>query len=101
MPGTGGENVKKSNFEQINYLFTVISFQKNEELSRNSLYESDSMKGRKLMDTFADSLRHVNKLYNKVFGYSARKVPAHMPHMIDRHIMADLQDRSGAFFRFF
>ena len=46
---------------------------------------------RKLMDTFADSLLHVNKIYNRKFGYIARKVPAHMPHMIDVQIMNELQ----------
>ncbi len=39
-------------------------------------------KKRKLLDTFADSLRYVNKLFNQVYGLSARKVPSHMPHMI-------------------
>ncbi|XP_053318720.1 N-acetylglucosamine-1-phosphotransferase subunits alpha/beta [Spea bombifrons] len=48
--------------------------------------------GRKLQDTFADSLRYVNKLLNSKFGFTSRKVPAHMPHMIDRLVMQDLQD---------
>lgn len=39
-------------------------------------------KKRKLLDTFADSLRHVNKLFNNIYGFAARKVPSHMPHMI-------------------
>ena len=43
------------------------------------------------MDTFADSLLHVHRIYNRKFGYTARKVPAHMPHMIDVKIMNDLQ----------
>jgi hypothetical protein len=41
-------------------------------------------KKRKLLDTFADSLRHVNRLFNQIYGYMARKVPAHMPHFIDK-----------------
>lgn len=48
--------------------------------------------GRRLHDTFADSLRYVNKLLNSQFGFTSRKVPAHMPHMIDRFIMQELQD---------
>ena len=48
--------------------------------------------GRKLQDTFADSLRYVNRLLNGQFGFTSRKVPAHMPHMIDRLIMQELQD---------
>jgi UDP-N-acetylglucosamine-lysosomal-enzyme len=48
---------------------------------------------RKLLDTFADSLRYVNRLFNQVYGYVPRKVPAHMPHFIDKHIMNDLQSK--------
>lgn len=43
-------------------------------------------------DTFGDSLKKVNRLYNKKFGYAARKVIAHAPHFIDRDIMSDLVD---------
>ncbi|XP_028256463.1 N-acetylglucosamine-1-phosphotransferase subunits alpha/beta [Parambassis ranga] len=64
-----------------------------ERLQRELLYESDgAATGRKLRDTFADSLRYVNKLLNSQFGFTSRKVPAHMPHMIDRLIMQELQD---------
>lgn len=49
-------------------------------------------RGRKILDTFADSLLHVHRIYNRKFGYIARKVPAHMPHMIDVKIMNELQD---------
>ena len=68
-----------------------------ERQKRASAYEVDTedamLPKRRLLDTFGDSLRHVNKLYNKAFGYSARKVPGHMPHMIDKNIMFELQDR--------
>ena len=56
-------------------------------------YETGHQPNRKLLDTFGDSLRHVNKIYNREFGYTARKVPAHMAHMIDRHVMNELQER--------
>ena len=48
---------------------------------------------RRLSDTFGDSLRFVNRLYTIAFGKETRKAPAHMPHMIDKHIMAELQAR--------
>jgi UDP-N-acetylglucosamine-lysosomal-enzyme len=48
---------------------------------------------RRLLDSYADSLRHVSRVYNRAYGFSARRVPAHMPHMIDRRIMAELQAR--------
>ncbi|XP_030071271.1 N-acetylglucosamine-1-phosphotransferase subunits alpha/beta isoform X2 [Microcaecilia unicolor] len=54
--------------------------------------------GRHLKDTFADSLRYVNKLLNSKFGFTSRKVPAHMPHMIDRIVMQELQDMYPAEF---
>jgi len=54
--------------------------------------------GRKLLDHFADSLKFVNKLLNKEFGPSARKVPAHMPHFIDKRVMIDLQNKWSAEF---
>jgi hypothetical protein len=57
-------------------------------------FESISARiGRKLLDTFADSLLHVNRLYNKAFGFEARKVPAHSAHLIDKDVMAELQGR--------
>jgi hypothetical protein len=46
---------------------------------------------RKLTDTYAQSLVHVNRLYNKRYGHENRKVPAHMPHMINKYLMAELQ----------
>ncbi|XP_054655956.1 N-acetylglucosamine-1-phosphotransferase subunits alpha/beta-like isoform X2 [Dunckerocampus dactyliophorus] len=62
-------------------------------LQRTLAYDAKSnAAGRKLQDTFADSLRHVNKLLNRQFGFASRKVPAHMPHMIDRLVMQELQD---------
>lgn len=45
------------------------------------------------IDTYAGSLIHVNRLYSKTFGSEMRKVPAHMPHLIDRHTITALQAR--------
>ncbi|KAL0962884.1 hypothetical protein UPYG_G00346720 [Umbra pygmaea] len=64
-----------------------------ERLLGELTYQADSAAaGRRLQDTFADSLRYVNKLLNGQFGFTSRKVPAHMPHMIDRLVMQELQD---------
>lgn len=64
-----------------------------ERLQKELSYKADgAATARKLRDTFADSLRYVNKLLNSQFGFTSRKVPAHMPHMIDRLIMQELQD---------
>lgn len=48
---------------------------------------------RRLLDTFGDSLRHVNKIYNREFGFTARKVPGHMPHFVDRFVMYELHEK--------
>jgi hypothetical protein len=56
-----------------------------EEDKRWGLYETKGG-GRKLLDDFADSLKHVNKLYTQAFGPSARKVPAHMPRILIRSL---------------
>uniref|UniRef100_K1PK27 N-acetylglucosamine-1-phosphotransferase subunits alpha/beta n=1 Tax=Magallana gigas TaxID=29159 RepID=K1PK27_MAGGI len=61
-------------------------------------YTVSEFRGRQLLDTFGDSLRHVNRLYNKAFGYTARKVPGHMPHMVDKDIMNELHERFPAEF---
>ncbi|XP_072311225.1 N-acetylglucosamine-1-phosphotransferase subunits alpha/beta [Eucyclogobius newberryi] len=64
-----------------------------ERLQTELMYKADGAAARRrLRDTFADSLRYVNKLLNSQFGFTSRKVPAHMPHMIDRFIMQELQD---------
>ena len=53
---------------------------------------------RLLEDHFANSLKHVGILYTKTFGKQLRKVPAHMPHMIDKDIMNELQSKWPALF---
>ncbi|XP_034719441.1 N-acetylglucosamine-1-phosphotransferase subunits alpha/beta [Etheostoma cragini] len=78
-------------WERRKYFQEVL--EEEERLQRELSYESDgAATGRRLQDTFADSLRYVNKLLNGEFGFTSRKVPAHMPHMIDRLIMQELQD---------
>ena len=53
----------------------------------------DSADNEKDIDTYAMSLVHVNKLYHKAFGAKNRRVPAHLPHLIDRDIMAEMQEK--------
>ncbi|XP_015515285.2 N-acetylglucosamine-1-phosphotransferase subunits alpha/beta isoform X1 [Neodiprion lecontei] len=47
-------------------------------------------KSRKL-DTYAESLLYVNRIYNSVYGFERRRVPAHMPHLFDKFIIQDMQ----------
>lgn len=77
----------------LSYCIFLCQFQEEERLQNELTYDSNpSATIRKLRDTFADSLRYVNKLLNGQFGFTSRKVPAHMPHMIDRLVMQELQD---------
>ena len=60
----------------------------------NNAYETNSRAGKRhLLDTYADSLRHVSRIYNRAYGYTARRVPGHMPHMINRNIAASMQEK--------
>ncbi|XP_019882815.2 N-acetylglucosamine-1-phosphotransferase subunits alpha/beta isoform X2 [Camponotus floridanus] len=45
------------------------------------------------LDTYAESLLYVNKIYNVAYGLERRKVPAHMPHLIDKWIVNDMQEK--------
>ena len=45
------------------------------------------------VDTFAESLKFVDRMYTRDFGYELRKVIAHMPHFIDVRLMKELQER--------
>lgn len=86
-------NLNHNDFVPLSMKCAHFTLQKKEALERQREFETVGHRGRKLLDTFGDSLRHVNKLFNNLYGYSARKVPAHMPHMIDKHIMAELQEK--------
>eukprot|EP00644_Phytophthora_capsici_P011398 jgi/Phyca11/119154/e_gw1.37.173.1 len=47
-------------------------------------------------DTFGDSLRFVNKLYNRAFGKpktsDRRRVPSHMPFLLQKSIIREIKD---------
>jgi hypothetical protein len=61
--------------------------QSNNNESNREGYVASSHRQRHLMDAYGDSLRHVNRLYNRVFGAKTRRVPAHMSHFIDVDIV--------------
>nr|XP_012153616.1 PREDICTED: N-acetylglucosamine-1-phosphotransferase subunits alpha/beta isoform X2 [Megachile rotundata] len=54
---------------------------------------SDHWKHRRQLDTYAESLLYVNRIYNIAYGFERRKVPAHMPHLIDKWIATDMQTK--------
>jgi len=61
-----------------------------DRIEDQSPFRPDGQQRRRLLDTFGDSLKHVNRLYNKRFGYTARKVIAHMPHFMRKSVLQRL-----------
>ena len=45
------------------------------------------------LDTYAESLLYVNRIYNLAYGFQRRRVPAHMPHLLDKWIINDMQEK--------
>lgn len=49
--------------------------------------------GLKDIDTYAKSLLYVNNIFNANYKFQIRKVPSHMPHLIDKTVMKSLQTK--------
>jgi len=81
--------VAKTKYSNQNYLFANASL----GLVNNSDKGlPHSFRRRLEEDTYAQSLIFVNRLYTKKFGPENRKVPAHLPHMIDRDVVQEMQN---------
>ncbi|XP_054648153.1 N-acetylglucosamine-1-phosphotransferase subunits alpha/beta-like isoform X2 [Dunckerocampus dactyliophorus] len=77
--------------EKIKYFQDLL--EEDKHLRKALLFDTNgAVIGRKLQSTFSESLRFVNRLYNRKFGIMTRKAPAHTPHMFDKFIMQELQD---------
>ncbi len=64
-----------------------------DRINRQQQYLMNTKPNRILLDTFASSLLHVSRIYNRAFSYRARKVPAHIPHMVDVDIINEMQQK--------
>lgn len=62
------------------------------------LNETQSSEGRSLRDMYAESLVHTNVLLTKIFGNEERKVPAHMPHFMNKQVLQRIEERIGSYF---
>lgn len=78
-------------WERQNFFAEILSAKL--RLERQKEYRSERKPNRVLLDTFASSLLHVSRIYNRAFRYRARKVPAHMPHFIDVDVVYEMQAR--------
>eukprot|EP00605_Chrysophyceae_sp_TOSAG23-4_P000023 GSChrysophyteH1.ASY1.ANO1.23.1 assembled CDS len=87
----GGHNDIPAHFEQY-YNISNTNNSNSDTITKVFTMTNDSYRRRRLdEDTYAKSLVHVNRLYTKKFGAEARKVPAHMPHMIDKSAVKEMQ----------
>ena len=59
---------------------------------RNKSSEKPVGAGRKLLDLYLDTLLHVDYLFNRHFKIISRKVPPHIPMLIDKQVMERLQE---------
>ena len=76
----------------IRHLVTSIRLNESDDLGNVLSGASENSLIRRL-DTFGDSLRHVNGVYTRAFGHSVRRVPAHMPHFLQREEIKRMQER--------
>ncbi|XP_049840079.1 N-acetylglucosamine-1-phosphotransferase subunits alpha/beta isoform X3 [Schistocerca gregaria] len=85
---------RKAFLERVNGMSVTEFPHEKQNYNQLRVYRTPYRISRKVLrDSFAGSLLYVNRLYNKEFGFEVRKVPAHMPHLIDKKIMEDLQRR--------
>lgn len=59
--------------------------------------QSQQREGRKrrLSDSYADSLVFTNLQLQKRFGSEDRRVPAHMPHLLQKRVLEDIETKMG------
>lgn len=43
------------------------------------------------LDVYARSLIHTNKIFNKIYGFQNRKVPAHIPFLMEKKVIEKMQ----------
>jgi len=64
-----------------------------DDVERRLSSENGMFRGgrRRLLDNYGDSLKYVNLLLNKAFHAESRKVPAHMPHYLQKSVIERMQ----------
>ncbi|XP_034943289.1 N-acetylglucosamine-1-phosphotransferase subunits alpha/beta [Chelonus insularis] len=71
----------------------------NNDKSDKNKYPSHLKRKTRRLDTYAESLLYVNRIYNAAYGFERRRVPAHMPHLLDKWIIDDMQNKFHSEFR--
>ncbi|KAH0550458.1 N-acetylglucosamine-1-phosphotransferase subunits alpha/beta [Cotesia glomerata] len=70
-----------------------INNNNNNDNDNNNKYPSHLKRKIRRLDTYAESLLYVNRIYNAAYGFQRRRVPAHMPHLLDKKIIEDMHDK--------
>ncbi|XP_051162524.1 N-acetylglucosamine-1-phosphotransferase subunits alpha/beta [Leptopilina boulardi] len=66
----------------------------NNSIKSHKLKYADQWKRKsRQLDTYAESLLYVNRIYNAAYKFERRRVPAHMPHLLDKLIINDMQKK--------
>jgi hypothetical protein len=86
------ENLRSKKQMEESVVKHVLSEIEEQEVTNKGIIHT-SLGRRRLLDKFGDSLIRVNKLLNLRYGRVARKVPAHMPHMIRKSIIREVIDK--------
>ncbi len=60
--------------------------------SQSEESSSSDQKPKSMIDSYGESLLHVNRLFSKNFGHSRREVPSHIPHFVDKSVLEALHD---------
>lgn len=96
--------VNRVSFRDLTNLTNIVSEHNKKILAKDKILRKNRRK-RKLakshsfyfnrfplaVDGYSASLQHTNRLFNDKFGFKNRKVPSHVPILIDKDIMEELQ----------
>jgi UDP-N-acetylglucosamine-lysosomal-enzyme len=97
-----GLEARNKNMRLFDFLFRINndvfyeSFNENEiqveSFFKEKPNKAASFQKRKLLDVYMDSVVHVDRLFNNFYGYARKQVPSHVPVLIDKDIMAEMQE---------
>lgn len=101
---TAGSSIPQSKPRRLTDYDLMLEEDRVELQSRNIhhltdyLHRFELMKnGRRLSDSYRESLVHTNLQLIKMFGNTKRYVPAHMPHFINKHLMEEIEGKLGKY----
>ncbi|KAK0167264.1 hypothetical protein PV327_004686 [Microctonus hyperodae] len=79
-------------------IINLVHVNEKENFERDK-YPSPLKRKTRRLDTYAESLLYVNRIYNAAYGFERRRVPVHMPHLLDKWIVDDMQKKFESEFK--